>query len=156
MGKGCQMFEQFDEFAKNEEIKKTAAAEFDRLKQFMAKADGKQYKGQFFNWADHPQQWGETFLQLGEVAAQFFDMEKRDVAKKGTYNIRFGQRPLSPHEQSSGEYVSPEIWELTADVLSGEFIWMIDGKRYLSTDLANATANKLAEVFDSYEEAVSL
>lgn len=98
------MFEQFDEFAKNEEVKKTAAAEFDRLKQFMAGADGKPYKSQFFNWADRPQQWGETFLQLGEVAAQFFDVGKRDVAKKGTYTVRFGQRPLAPYEQSSGEY----------------------------------------------------
>jgi hypothetical protein len=151
------MFEQFDNQNDDEDIKKTAAAEFERLKQFMTEADGKRYKDQFFNWTDCPQNWGETFLVLGEVAAQFFDDGKRDVAKKGQYRFRFGQRPLTAHEQSSGEYVYPEVWELTADVLEGgTFVWLVDGKRVLPTDLPDAIARHLAEVFDAYEEAVSL
>jgi len=149
------VFDQFDEFAKNEEVKKTAATEFNRLRQFMAKADGKRYNDQFFNWTDRPQQWGETFLQLGEVAAQFFDVGKRDISKKGTYSVRFGQRPLAPHEQFVDEHIYPEVWELTADVHEGEFVWLFDGKRILPIDLPDAIANKLAEVYDSYEEAVS-
>jgi hypothetical protein len=48
------------------------------------------------------------------------------------------------------------VWELTAGVLDGGFIWTIDGKRFLPTDLPNAIANKLAEVYEAYEEAVSL
>jgi len=148
------MFEQFDKPEKDENIKKTAPAEFDRLKQFMSQIEGKPHHGGFFNWTDP--YGGNAVLSLGEVAAQFFDEGKRDVAKKGNYTVRFGRRPLAPQEQSSGEYVYPEVWELTADVLDGGFIWMIDGKRFLPTDLPDAIANKLAEVYDTYQEAVGL
>jgi hypothetical protein len=149
------MFEQFDKTEDAENIKKTASAEYDRLKKFMSQIDGKQYKSDFFNWTDSPSS-GNTILLLGEVAAQFIDMGKRDVAKKGIYSVRFGQRPYSAQEQSPGDYVYPEVWEVKADALDRKFVWTIDGKRYLPDDLPNAIANKLAEVYNTFAEAVGL
>lgn len=145
------MFEQFDKNEDNESIKKTAGAEFERLKQFMWKIEGKAYKGQFFNWTDP--RGGNAVLLLGEVAAQFIDLGKRDVAKKGTYIVRFGQRPYSAQEQSPGELVHPDNWELTPSVVEGQFVWLAEERRYFPEMLAEAIALKLAEVSDAFTEA---
>jgi hypothetical protein len=141
------MFEQFDDNENDERIKKTAGTEFIHLKQLMSQIEGKQYKGEFFNWTESSGSGG--ILLLGEVAAQL-------IAWRGTYNVRFGQRPYSAHEQSPGALVYPENWELTPDVLEGGFIWMIDGKRYPPETLAESIAAKLAKVYDNFKEGARL
>jgi hypothetical protein len=138
------MFEQFDKNEKDENIKKTAAAEFDRLKQFMTEADGKQHKGQFFIWTDP--KGGEAKLKLGTVAAEF--IKKND----SSYFIRFGGlATFGPADKAE-----PETWLVTADAYDGMFVWDLGGKRQTPEQLAEAIAVRLAEFYDGYEEAVSL
>jgi hypothetical protein len=139
------MFEQFDENEKNEVIKKTAGAEFERLKQLMSQIEGKKHKGQFFNWTDP--KGGEAKLTIGTVEAQFI---KKDDS---TYYIRFGGLATFA---AAAEQVEPETWLVTPDAYEGIFVWMLGTKRQTPEQLAEAIAVRLAGFYDGYEEAVSL
>jgi hypothetical protein len=139
------MFEQFDKNEKNENIKKTASAEFENLKQLMTQIEGKKHKGQFFNWTDP--KGGEAMLKLGTVAAQF--SKKND----SSYHIRFGG--LAAYAQAA-DPPEPETWLVTADAHDGTFVWDLGGKRRTSEELAEEIAVRLAAFYDGYEDAVSL
>lgn len=153
------MFEQLDNFQNernnNKAAQEDAPAQWELLKHNLSQLPSKRYDDQPFQWADRPERM-ETLLLLGEVAAQFFDDGKRDVAKKGRYRIRFGRRPLGPHEARLDELVEPEEWELRPGTMNDEFIWLRGEYRFLPETLAEAIAIKLTEVYDEFKEAARL
>jgi hypothetical protein len=149
------MFERFDDFAKQYENEKNgrkdAPAQWEFLKHCVS-----QLSSQHNSFDGHPFDWnvddGAAILCLKEVAAQFIDESKRDFARKG-YRIRFGQRPLGAHEAYSEPLVHSEEWELKPSVLEDEFVWLVDGKRYLPEHLAEAVALMLTSCLEEFEEA---
>ncbi len=148
------MFEQFDEYTKQIEDEKNkwkdAPAQWELLKHFVSQlADGER------GFDDHPFRWtadenGTAILRLHEVAAQFIDESKRNVARKG-YRIRFGQ-PQTAHGAFSEAPLEPEEWKLEPGTLEGEFIWLIDGKRHLPEQLAQDIAFKVTECHQEFEQ----
>ena len=150
------MFEQFDEQAKRiedeKDSRKNAPAQWEMLKHFVSQLSSghRAFDGHPFQWiAD---EGGTAILRLNEVAAQFVDESRRDVSRRG-YRIRFGQRPLGPQEVRLEELVSPEEWELEPGTLEGEFIWLVDGKRFTPETLADAVALKVTECHQEFEES---
>jgi hypothetical protein len=153
------MFEQLDQF-ENDGNNRNAAfgdapAQWELLKHNLSQLPSKRYDGRPFQWTDRPERM-ESFVRLGEVAAQLFDEGKRDVAKKGRYRIRFGRPPLGPNEVRLDELVEPEEWELMPGTLNDEFIWLRGEYRFLPETLAEAIAIKLTEVYDELKDAARL
>ena len=152
------MFDQFDDFAKQHEneknSKKDALAQWEFLKHCVS-----QLSSQHKSFDGHPFAWsvddGPAILRLKEVAAQFIEESKRDLARKA-YRIRFGHRPLGAHEAYSELLVHSEEWELEPSVLEDEFMWLVDGKRYLPEHLAEAVALMLTSCYQEFEEASRL
>lgn len=141
------MFEQFDDFKNNENNRKAARADapthFENLKKSMSQIQGKQYKGQFFDWT--APDGGDALLTLGTVAARF-------MRRKDSYYVEFGGLPSYAQ---AADRPQPEKWELTPDSYEGVFVWMTGQKRNLPEQLAEAIAARVAEFYDGYEEAVS-
>jgi hypothetical protein len=80
------------------------------------------------------------------------DESKRDVARK-SYRVRFGRPPLGPQQVRLDELIEPKDWELNPGTLEGEFIWLVDSKRFLPETLADAIAVKVTQCHQEFDEA---
>ena len=153
------MFEQFDELARQTEDEKNnlknAPAQWELLKHLVSQLSegNRSFDGHPFQWGGGPN--GPAFIQLYEVAAQFFAERKRDGTGLG-YRVRFGRPPLGPQQVHLDELIEPEDWELKPGSLDGEFIWLIDLKRFTPETLADSIAIKLTECYKEFKEAQRL
>ena len=142
-----------EERQKRERIAKEIKSEWEILKGFVSQfaLDEKSLDDHKFAWVADLS--GRPLLVLNSVSAMLCGGERLGVPPD--YSIIFSRKPAGSGEVYVDDSpVSPNTWELKADIVNDNFVWCINNDRGSTTAaLADAIAERLARYHIEYEQA---
>lgn len=129
-----------------------AGPQWELLKEYVAKLEGKEHKQHPFSWMKNG-----SMLALEDVVAAFGAYPLPNSYRRG-YRVVFSRRPPEAHEAFSEDAPHQVEWGLEPKIQGTEFLWHVDdlNKALPSSDLADEISIRLAEYRNDYHESISL
>lgn len=135
------------------ELANEIKSEWEILKGFVSQfaLDNRSIDGYRFTWTTDLA--GHSLLVLNFVSGMLYGGER--VGGQQDYRVVFSRKPAGSGEAYPDDSpLPPNTWQLTADIVSDNFVWCVNKDRgRSSSELADAIAERLSRYHVEYEQA---